>query len=217
MQRFFSPPTLNIPIVVLVSGSREWKNNSMIERDLDQVSKEYPDHLKVLVHGGCKSGADSMADAFILKKMKQQISDNINNNFQFKTYPEVIQNYNTLFPPAVITHFEITKQSCCSEDNDNNETNTSTTVSDDAKRGGWKIVRYDANWDDLSRAAGPIRNKFMVNHSRPHVALLYCKDSSPGTENTKKELSTYKDGAKSRLIVMRTRTSDAEEDNNDDE
>jgi hypothetical protein len=50
---------------------------------------------------------------------------------------------------------------------------------------GWTINPYpvlDRQWRDLGRAAGPARNRFMLDVERPHLVLGFmCRGSSPGT------------------------------------
>ena len=49
---------------------------------------------------------------------------------------------------------------------------------------GWDVKRYEADWAHLSRAAGPIRNGFMLRSERPDLVLGFlCRASSPGTVN----------------------------------
>jgi hypothetical protein len=51
------------PYRVLVTGSRDWKNQQAIWDALATVARELPaDRDLVLVHGACPTGADQMAD-----------------------------------------------------------------------------------------------------------------------------------------------------------
>jgi hypothetical protein len=50
---------------------------------------------------------------------------------------------------------------------------------------GWKFRAFPADWDTHGRAAGPIRNKQMLNEGKPHFVLAFHLDieHSKGTKN----------------------------------
>jgi hypothetical protein len=61
---------------------------------------------------------------------------------------------------------------------------------------GWTVRAYPAQWRNAQgkydKAAGPKRNKLMVNDSRPHAALAFRKNKSRGTTNCISELDKYR-------------------------
>ena len=54
-----------------------------------------------------------------------------------------------------------------------------------AKSLGFKVEAYPAKWDELGRAAGPIRNMQMLEEGKPDLVLAFHPDlsKSKGTAN----------------------------------
>jgi len=52
-----------------------------------------------------------------------------------------------------------------------------------AKKEGWKIMVFPAQWKKHGKAAGPIRNEQMVTEGNPDMALLFLSSQSKGTKN----------------------------------
>lgn len=48
-----------------------------------------------------------------------------------------------------------------------------------AKRRGWKVVPFPADWDKIGKAAGYIRNQRMLDEFKPHVLAAF-----PGNRGT---------------------------------
>jgi hypothetical protein len=48
--------------IIMVTGSRDWDDNKIIEESLKTLQIP-PNLIPVLVHGGCNTGADSMANS----------------------------------------------------------------------------------------------------------------------------------------------------------
>jgi hypothetical protein len=52
-----------------------------------------------------------------------------------------------------------------------------------AERHGTEAARaFKANWAELGRAAGPLRNRFMIDHGPEFLLAWRCPGSSPGTD-----------------------------------
>jgi len=47
-------------VTVLVTGSRDWKNEASLRDRLDRIHRE--SGIDLLIHGACPTGADDMAD-----------------------------------------------------------------------------------------------------------------------------------------------------------
>jgi len=54
-----------------------------------------------------------------------------------------------------------------------------------AEHSGISVEKYPADWDTYKRAAGPIRNKQMIDEGKPDVVIGFHQDleSSKGTKN----------------------------------
>lgn len=50
-----------------------------------------------------------------------------------------------------------------------------------AKHYGWRIARFDADWDALGTAAGIIRNQRMLDDMAPDVVVAFPLPGSRGT------------------------------------
>lgn len=50
-----------------------------------------------------------------------------------------------------------------------------------AEKNGISTERYPANWQKHGKAAGPIRNKYMLNFSKPDIVVAF--DGGKGTAN----------------------------------
>lgn len=48
---------------------------------------------------------------------------------------------------------------------------------------GWDVYVFGADWDRHGRAAGPIRNREMLD-TQPDVVLAFQRDRSKGTQDT---------------------------------
>lgn len=48
-----------------------------------------------------------------------------------------------------------------------------------AKRRGWKVVAFPAEWQKLGRGAGHVRNQRMLDEFKPHVLVAF-----PGNRGT---------------------------------
>jgi hypothetical protein len=55
-----------------------------------------------------------------------------------------------------------------------------------AKRNGVPTERYAANWAKYKRAAGPIRNRQMIEEGKPNMGVAF--PGGRGTENMKEQL-----------------------------
>lgn len=54
----------------------------------------------------------------------------------------------------------------------------------EAKKMAQTIEAYPANWNKHGKAAGPIRNRQMLEEGKPHMVLAFRNDGpSPGTDN----------------------------------
>ena len=49
--------------------------------------------------------------------------------------------------------------------------------------GGFVVQRYPANWQKYGRAAGPIRNKQMLDEGKPDLVIAFLAPNSRGTKN----------------------------------
>jgi hypothetical protein len=64
-----------------------------------------------------------------------------------------------------------------------------------AKRKGIPCIKMDANWDYYNRAAGPIRNRWMLDFCNPDLVLVFVTKESKGARDmlkaaNKKEVMT---------------------------
>ncbi len=60
-----------------------------------------------------------------------------------------------------------------------------TLCGDEAKRLGWDVLEFPADWQKYGRAAGPIRNKQMLDEGKPGLVIAFSYDlsKSKGTAN----------------------------------
>jgi hypothetical protein len=49
--------------------------------------------------------------------------------------------------------------------------------------GGFEVKRYPAKWDEHGKAAGPIRNKQMIDEGKPDMVVAFLAKGSRGTKN----------------------------------
>lgn len=56
-----------------------------------------------------------------------------------------------------------------------------------AKECGWDLEEYPANWKELGKAAGPIRNKQMLEEGKPDLVVAFLAPDSRGTANMIKQ------------------------------
>jgi len=104
---------------ILVTGSRNWADRPAIHNQLRSLRRFNPDQGPyVIVHGGCPSGADAIA-----------------NDFGLYVEP-----------------------------------------------GEWELEVHRADWGRTGKAAGPIRNQFMVD-TRPDFVLAFPLGGSRGTRD----------------------------------
>lgn len=52
-----------------------------------------------------------------------------------------------------------------------------------AKENGIPVTVFTADWDSLGRAAGPIRNRRMLEEFRPDIVIAFMYGSGNGTKN----------------------------------
>lgn len=52
-----------------------------------------------------------------------------------------------------------------------------------AKKNGFEVYVYEANWKDFGKAAGPLRNSAMLNADIDFV-IAFWDGKSPGTRDT---------------------------------
>ncbi len=45
------------------------------------------------------------------------------------------------------------------------------------------VKKFPADWDKFSNAAGPIRNKQMLDEGKPELVIAFLAENSKGTEN----------------------------------
>jgi|SRR5712671_1244843 len=100
---------------ILVTGSREWGEFDIIERELTDYYNLYKGEI-IIIHGECPTGADKAA-SMVSEKLK------------------------------------------CPE------------------------IKFRANWKKCGRTAGPIRNKEMLDETKPDMILAYPLRSSVGTKH----------------------------------
>ncbi len=48
---------------------------------------------------------------------------------------------------------------------------------------GMEVEVYEADWERYGRAAGPIRNKRMLDEGKPDLVIAFMKPESKGTKN----------------------------------
>lgn len=53
---------------ILITGSRAWKDFATVEQAMWEACHETPERLHVIVHGGCWTGADHMADQICIRQ-----------------------------------------------------------------------------------------------------------------------------------------------------
>lgn len=63
---------------------------------------------------------------------------------------------------------------------------------------------YKADWDRYGKGAGPIRNKLMVEKSKPDVAIAFWDGKSTGTRNCIEECLNH--GVNIHVIIRREET-----------
>lgn len=75
-----------------------------------------------------------------------------------------------------------------------------------ARRRGFQVVVVPANWKKYGRAAGPLRNKAMVETYGPDVDwfLVFSRDRSSGTENTLQHIYNLSRKSSSNIVIMRS-------------
>lgn len=57
-----------------------------------------------------------------------------------------------------------------------------------AKKRGWRVVSFPADWKKYGKAAGPIRNEEMINQN-PDLVLAFLAKNSKGTLNCLKQMT----------------------------
>lgn len=62
-----------------------------------------------------------------------------------------------------------------------------TLARDYADECGWALEEYPANWDKYGKAAGPIRNKQMLDEGKPDLVIAFLAKDSKGTANMIKQ------------------------------
>jgi SLOG family YspA-like protein len=50
-------------------------------------------------------------------------------------------------------------------------------------RGGFEVLRFPADWNKHGKAAGPIRNKQMLDEGKPDLVVAFLAENSRGTKN----------------------------------
>ena len=50
-------------------------------------------------------------------------------------------------------------------------------------RGGFEVKRFPADWNKHGKAAGPIRNKQMLDEGKPDMVIAFLAPNSRGTKN----------------------------------
>lgn len=50
-------------------------------------------------------------------------------------------------------------------------------------RMGWKVKAFPADWEEYGKAAGPIRNKQMLDEGKPDLVIAFWDGKSTGTKN----------------------------------
>jgi len=65
---------------------------------------------------------------------------------------------------------------------------------------GWQVVSCPADWSNLGRKAGILRNQDMIDQYQPHVFLAFPKGPSPGTRDCIRRVEKYKQHPSSRLL-----------------
>ena|SRR3990167_5392739 len=51
----------------------------------------------------------------------------------------------------------------------------------DCDRPGWTIQKFDADWDQYGKYAGPLRNQQMLDEFEPDLVLAFPRKGSKGT------------------------------------
>lgn len=69
-----------------------------------------------------------------------------------------------------------------------------------AKRMGFTVKRFPANWDMYGRAAGPIRNRKMFDTSQPDLVIVFHKNVS-GSKGTL-DMVTYANAKGCKIKVV---------------
>lgn len=52
-----------------------------------------------------------------------------------------------------------------------------------ARKHGWSVEVYPAQWKKYGKQAGPLRNLQMVKEAKPEMAILFISPESKGTKN----------------------------------
>lgn len=50
-------------------------------------------------------------------------------------------------------------------------------------KGGHEVEKYTADWEKYGKAAGPIRNKLMLDEGKPDLVIAFLAPNSKGTKN----------------------------------
>ena len=65
-----------------------------------------------------------------------------------------------------------------------------------AKYNGWELEIYEADWDKHGKAAGPIRNKLMLEEGKPDLVIAF-----PGGRGTENMINLTKEAGVDLFIV----------------
>lgn len=57
------------------------------------------------------------------------------------------------------------------------------TAKQAAKWFDWEYLSFPADWEKHGKAAGPIRNKQMLDEGKPDMVIAFWDGKSPGTKN----------------------------------
>lgn len=68
---------------------------------------------------------------------------------------------------------------------------------------GWRVVEVRANWRKYGRAAGPMRNRKMIDEYEPELVLAFPIESSRGTRDCIEYAK--KKGVPTRVIELKDR------------
>lgn len=73
-------------------------------------------------------------------------------------------------------------------------------ASDIATQMKWTSIPFPAEWNKHGNRAGPIRNQYMIDSSRPHITLAFPISSSRGTVDCISRINAYQQQQSNRLI-----------------